>query len=292
MRLPTPHRRPALPLRLGLVLAIVTAALTGLSLTQSAPASAGARPDFRLPFECGVKAELKTYYGHNPDDKKIDMYRYGMPTGSPIVASAAGYVHEAFWPGGIEIRHGGGWFTTYMHMSWHVPVGTWVARGQRIGTMGDVGTEGTPHLHYEQLYNPYSDQDADNGNIVTPVLQGQTLVMDPEHPVDMTSTNCDGGDPPPPPPPSNTYWVDTFQSASVYGSPTSTTATGTLYGGTNYVYCKTWGRMIGDSTSYNHWWLKTDPDVGSANQWVSAYYLSRWGNDEAKDNNGVTIPSC
>lgn len=25
------------------------------------------------------------------------------------------------------------------------------------------------------------------------------------------------------------------------------------------------------------------------NQWVSAYYLARWGNDVAKDNNGADI---
>jgi hypothetical protein len=92
--------------------------------------------------------------------------------------------------------------------------------------------------------------------------------------------------------PAGKYWVDTFANAPVYASPTSTAQTGTLYGGTNYVYCKVWGRMIGTSTSYNHWWLRTDPDVGPANQYVSAYYLSRWGNDEAKDNNGTVIPDC
>jgi hypothetical protein len=94
------------------------------------------------------------------------------------------------------------------------------------------------------------------------------------------------------PPPATKYWVDTFANAPVYASPTSTTQTGTLYGGTNYVYCKAWGRMIGNSTTYNHWWLRTDPDSGPANQYVSAYYLSRWGNDEAKDNNGTVIPDC
>ena len=26
--------------------------------------------------------------------------------------------------------------------------------------------------------------------------------------------------------------------------------------------------------------------------YVSAYYLSRWGNDEARDNNGTVIPNC
>ncbi|SNS94764.1 hypothetical protein SAMN06264365_13025 [Actinoplanes regularis] len=88
------------------------------------------------------------------------------------------------------------------------------------------------------------------------------------------------------------YWVDTNAAAPVFASPTSTTQTGTLNQGTNYVFCKAWGRQIGSGTSYNHWWLKTDPDTGPAGQYVSAYYLSRWGNDEAKDNNGVVIPDC
>ncbi|WP_206050625.1 C40 family peptidase [Nocardioides speluncae] len=104
--------------------------------------------------------------------------------------------------------------------------------------------------------------------------------------------SCDGTSPPSPPPAPSKYWVDTFANASVFGSSTSSTATGTLYGGTNYVYCKAWGRKVGNDTSYNHWWLKTDPDIGPGAQWVSAYYLSRWGNDIAKDNNGVTIHNC
>ncbi|GLW35864.1 hypothetical protein [Actinoplanes regularis] len=88
------------------------------------------------------------------------------------------------------------------------------------------------------------------------------------------------------------YWVDTYATAPVFAAPTSTAQTGTLNQGTNYVFCKAWGRQIGSGTSYNHWWLKTDPDTGPAEQYVSAYYLSRWGNDEAKDNNGVVIPNC
>lgn len=94
------------------------------------------------------------------------------------------------------------------------------------------------------------------------------------------------------PPPTAKYWVDTFAAAPVYASPTSTVQTGTLDAGTNYVYCKVWGPMVGDSASYNHWWLLTDPDVGPADQYVSAYYLSRWGNDQALDNDGNPIPDC
>ncbi|WP_158071882.1 C40 family peptidase [Kitasatospora sp. CB01950] len=98
--------------------------------------------------------------------------------------------------------------------------------------------------------------------------------------------------PTPPPAGGGQYWVDTFANAPVYASPTSTSSTGTLYQGTNYVYCKAWGREVSSGGSYNHWWFKTDPDVGPSGQWVSAFYLSRWGNDVAKDNNGTTVPDC
>jgi hypothetical protein len=87
------------------------------------------------------------------------------------------------------------------------------------------------------------------------------------------------------------YWVDIFANAGVFGSPTSQVQWGTLFKGTNYVFGKRQGRVISKPDGHNHWWLKTDPDQGSG-QWVSAYYLARWGNDEAKDNNGRTIPDC
>ncbi|MGE0208449.1 MAG: N-acetylmuramoyl-L-alanine amidase [Lysobacteraceae bacterium] len=102
-----------------------------------------------------------------------------------------------------------------------------------------------------------------------------------------------GTAPPPPPAPGNVrYWVDTWANAPGYASSTSTAQTGTLYQGTSYVYCKTWGREVRSGTSFNRWWLKTDLDVGPGNQYVSAFYLSRWGNDEARDNDGYDLPRC
>ncbi|MFF8694718.1 N-acetylmuramoyl-L-alanine amidase [Streptomyces sp. NPDC015144] len=96
-----------------------------------------------------------------------------------------------------------------------------------------------------------------------------------------------------PPQPGDRSWVDTFADAPGYASPTSTVQTGVLKQGTNYVFCKVWGREIRDASgSYNHWWLLTDLDEGPAKQYVSAYYLSRWGDDEARDNTGATIPTC
>jgi hypothetical protein len=87
------------------------------------------------------------------------------------------------------------------------------------------------------------------------------------------------------------WWVDTFQDATVYDSPGGNPS-GTLLGGTNYVYCKVMGPDFSGSFGTNHWWLFTDPDSGSARQWVPAYYLSHWGDNVAKDNDGNDIPDC
>ncbi|SDW07703.1 N-acetylmuramoyl-L-alanine amidase [Lysobacter enzymogenes] len=100
--------------------------------------------------------------------------------------------------------------------------------------------------------------------------------------------NGGGGNPNPP----GKYWVDTFANATGYKWPSTLTPVGTLNQGTNYVYCKAWGEEVRVGNSYNHYWLKTDLDVGPAGAWVSAYYLSRWGNDEARDNSGAVIPDC
>lgn len=93
--------------------------------------------------------------------------------------------------------------------------------------------------------------------------------------------------------PRTKYWVDTFAVADVYGEPSQAGgATGRLYAGTVYVYCKSAGERVESDGQYNHWWLLTDPDEGPAEQWVPAYYLERWGNDEAKTNSGDVIPDC
>lgn len=147
------------------------------------------RPNFLMPFPCDADVQTVTYVGHNPDDKKMDMRRVGMPTGSPIVAAAAGLVHEQFSPGGIEIRHGEGWFTTYMHMKWHVEVGTWVEQGDVVGEMGNVGSPDY-HLHHEQLYAEGQDN-AHTSDMVNPVIQGEgPMHLVPNQPFTRRSINC------------------------------------------------------------------------------------------------------
>lgn len=129
--------------------------------------------------------------------------------------------------------------------------------------------------HSGEYGGNYRDQDARAARIVG----------------ELWGSGGNGHDPQSMPPRPVKYFVDTFENAGVFASPTSTVQTGTLFRGTNYVFGKRLGRVVSTPQGHNHWWLKTDPDEGTG-QWVSAYYLTRWGNDEAKDNNGVEIPDC
>ncbi|MFJ1806782.1 MULTISPECIES: M23 family metallopeptidase [unclassified Streptomyces] len=283
--------------------ASLTALLITAGLCAGAPAASGApvaRPDFRLPFPCGQTWQLQTYLGHAPDDKKLDLYRVdGATLGATVAASADGTVTEFFEPGGLEINHGNGWFTVYLHMDRiDVRLGQRVASGESVGRVGLVGTD-SAHLHYEQLYDTNGDNDGETDEMVHPVLQGTEYRLSPSGPFPrVTSTNaCDGGGDP------QRYWVDTFADATGYRDVDcvdDTTARcapqGTLREGTNYVLCRKWGEEVRVGASSNHWWLLTDLDEvtpgGQGRAYVSAYYLRRWGNDEAKDNDGRDIRGC
>lgn len=76
------------------------------------------------------------------------------PTGTPIVAPAAGRVVFAGNDKGygltVEIDHGNGIRTRFAHASrLAVRVGQQVTRGQLIAAVGSTGLSTAPHLHYE-----------------------------------------------------------------------------------------------------------------------------------------------
>ncbi len=76
------------------------------------------------------------------------------PTGSPILAAAAGIVvaaeYHATYGNMIDIDHGQDLVTRYAHASkMHVRVGDMVRRGQRIADVGSTGRSTGPHLHFE-----------------------------------------------------------------------------------------------------------------------------------------------
>jgi murein DD-endopeptidase MepM/ murein hydrolase activator NlpD len=76
------------------------------------------------------------------------------PLGTPIYATADGYVGRSEWAGGygnlVELNHGRGIQTRYGHLSRSlVKPGEQVKRGQLIAYMGSTGRSTGSHLHYE-----------------------------------------------------------------------------------------------------------------------------------------------
>ncbi|QFY09484.1 peptidoglycan DD-metalloendopeptidase family protein [Nonomuraea phyllanthi] len=153
--------------RLASAAMLLTVVAGGLVAT-SAPASAA--PNYQLPFPCGQKWRLNTWDStHAP---ALDMVRepQSQTEGSPVVAPASGTVNQSYYHSNagnmIQINHGGGHFTTYIHLqSRAVSVGDRVTQGQVIGRVGHTGptSNGTPHLHYEQGYDANGDGSASWG---------------------------------------------------------------------------------------------------------------------------------
>ena len=87
--------------------------------------------------------------------KGVDM---AGPVGTPVYATADGVVTFAGWQNGygriIIVRHPFGLETRYPHLNAiRVEVGQEVARGERVGDMGNSGRSTGSHLHYEVRVN-------------------------------------------------------------------------------------------------------------------------------------------
>jgi len=126
-----------------------------LSTTPQVSAPAGA-PVGEGVFVWPMAGTITQYFGRG--HLGIDLYAQ---RGTPIYAADAGYVSavrytcDTWWCGygrWVVIDHGNGLQTLYAHLaSATVQPGDTVARGQQIGTCGDVGKATGPHLHFEVL---------------------------------------------------------------------------------------------------------------------------------------------
>ncbi|MFH8981442.1 M23 family metallopeptidase [Streptomyces varsoviensis] len=84
---------------------------------------------------------------------------FAVPVGTPVRAIGAGTVvsvgcGDAFGISAV-IRHPGGWYTQYAHLSaLYVARGTRVRAGDWIGLSGSTGNSTGPHLHFEVRKGP------------------------------------------------------------------------------------------------------------------------------------------
>jgi len=106
-----------------------------------------------------TKVDISSYYGYRTDPFKGRRKNHkGLdirgPVGTPIYATADGFVKTAKWFSSygryIELDHGNAIHTRYGHMSkLNVSANQYVKKGDVIGFMGSTGRSTGSHLHYE-----------------------------------------------------------------------------------------------------------------------------------------------
>lgn len=136
---------------------------------------------FQIPIETNAinNGKIVSYYKYRNGDFH-DGLDYRAAIGTPVLAAYEGTVFRAsenttsIFGNVIIIDHGvidgRRTYTLYAHLDgYNVEVGDTVAAGEEIGTSGDSGVPGQPHLHFEVLQsndeNPIPGLLADEGPI-------------------------------------------------------------------------------------------------------------------------------
>lgn len=150
---------PALALALVLVSVLVlTAGLGPVEAEEVGGPNGVDQHDFQMPFPCGQVWGASTHDDH----PAVDWSGVGPAAGSAdfgltVVAGLGGRVlltgEQSGYGQRVVIDHGDGWTTVYAHLSAiTVRPGQSVVTGSPLGAVGDTGTSGGPHLHWEQRY--------------------------------------------------------------------------------------------------------------------------------------------
>lgn len=120
-------------------------------LQQGIVAIPSLRPVDAVNFTSGFGVRSDPFRGGAAMHAGVDI---SGPVGTPIYATADGFVGRAQWANGygnlVELNHGKGIQTRYGHLSAIlVQPGARVTRGQLIARMGSTGRSTGSHLHYE-----------------------------------------------------------------------------------------------------------------------------------------------
>lgn len=204
------------------------------------PAVAWAAPAFQLPFACGSGPwHLSSYdtatsptgqtYQH---EHSVDINGAGFnEEGQPVLASADGSI--TFLGGTsnvVEVAHGDGWTTRYLHMTNPTKSGQAVAGETVLGYVGSEGPTSGAHLHYEQQRHGASQHPVFDGQPVqwgpgsTETGGGWTFTNSREATSTQRSNNCPAPPAEPDPP-----------AAPLDDAPSRSTATRAVDMGNGYV---------------------------------------------------------
>ncbi|GAA3792784.1 hypothetical protein GCM10022226_10060 [Sphaerisporangium flaviroseum] len=164
--------------------AALTLLIGGLPNLPAHAAVSMAAPNIQLPFPCGQQWRLDTW-GHAPALDMVKEPNQQGTEGATLIAPASGTVNKSYYHENagnvIQINHGGGYFTTYLHLqSRAVGVGARVAQGALIGRVGRTGptSNNHPHLHFELGYDSNGNGEASWGYAgaerVRPTFNGVT----------------------------------------------------------------------------------------------------------------------
>jgi murein DD-endopeptidase MepM/ murein hydrolase activator NlpD len=105
-----------------------------------------------------LRGEILTRFGQTGTAQRSDGINIGAPSGTPVLAAAAGEVAYAgdSVPGYgnlVLIKHTDGWVTAYALLgSYNVRIKDRVAQGQQIGVVGQGPGVTRPQLHFEVRY--------------------------------------------------------------------------------------------------------------------------------------------
>lgn len=198
---------PALTKRQRSALALAAFVIIAL-LASPYGRTAGPRPFFQMPLPCGQIWEASTYANHGPDPDSIDLAQRqdgdNISEGEPVLASADATVIDAFKNAKdeyqVDLDHGDGWKTRYIHLEQDPPLtaGQFVAQGEQIGRVSNSGIDNATvedmHLHYTQLKDGDAVQISFNGRLIDtheadPDSWGKWSDEDAEK---LTSLNCPG----------------------------------------------------------------------------------------------------
>jgi len=134
--------------------------LTLMALVMFAPGSTIANPSsdpqLWLPTPLGQPWRVIQGYGCGTHDDwdfySLDLVAaHGASAGAAVYAAADGSILAWVAPSGtLILDHGNGFYTMYTHLASAVSMqqGQHVPRGTQVGTVGDHGAPGLPHLHF------------------------------------------------------------------------------------------------------------------------------------------------